>query len=142
MMPNKKTSSGFTLIEIMIVVAIIGILAAFAYPAYMDTVRKSNRADAKAALSDVSQRLQRCFTAYSAYNDANCAVATEVAGAGITSQEGFYTITGVVAAGTYTLTATPVSGTTQAGDSGKCSTFTLTQAGAKGATGTEAAHCW
>ena len=137
-----KKQSGFTLIELMIVVAIIGIIAGIAYPSYMESVRKSNRADAKASMNDVAQRLQRCFTTYNAYDNANCAVATSLSGGGaIASGEGMYSITAAVAATTYTLTATPVVGRSQAGDA-KCTTFTLTQAGVRNATGSDSANCW
>ena len=51
-------AKGFTLIELMIVVAIVGILAGIAYPSYMDHVRKGNRAKAQAFLMDVAQRQQ------------------------------------------------------------------------------------
>src|SRR5690554_460883 len=134
---------GFTLIEVMIVVAIIGILAAIAYPSYMESVRKSNRSDAKVELNDVAQRLQRCFTAYSKYNDANCGVYNQLnAGAQkIISREKFYAITLTdKTATTYTLTATPQAGTTQAND--KCSTLTLKNTGERGASGGTVDECW
>ncbi|WP_305080708.1 type IV pilin protein [Microbulbifer sediminum] len=138
----KKTESGFTLIELMVVVAIIGIIGAIAYPSYMESVRKSNRADAKAVINDVAQRLQRCYTAYSAYDDANCTVAGDITGGStITSPEGMYTIAGVLNPTTYSLTATPVAGTVQANDA-KCTSFTLDQTGLRGATGSDAANCW
>jgi type IV pilus assembly protein PilE len=124
----------------MIVVAIIGILAAIAYPSYMDYVRKGNRTDAKTALLQVSQTLERCFTQYSSYDNviANCSVTN---GATINSAEGLYTVGVVSAATSYTLTATPVTGRAQASDA-KCTTLTLTHVGVKGATGTAATECW
>nr|WP_010132132.1 type IV pilin protein [Microbulbifer agarilyticus] len=137
---HKQT--GFTLIEMMIVVAIIGIISAIAYPSYMESVRKSNRADAKATLNDVAHRLQRCFTTYSAYDNANCSVATTLSGGGtITSAEGMYSVTAAITATTYTLTAAPVAGTSQAADT-KCGSLTLTNAGVRNATGSYGAECW
>ncbi|QKX17359.1 type IV pilin protein [Microbulbifer sp. YPW1] len=138
----SRLERGFTLIELMIVVAIIGIISAIAYPSYMESVRKSNRADAKAALNDVSHRLQRCFTAYSDYTHASCAVGQTLDdGRSVSSGEGMYTVTGNLTATTFALTAAPVAGTTQAGDS-KCGSFTLTQAGVKGASGSLGTDCW
>ncbi|WP_444914805.1 type IV pilin protein [Microbulbifer sp. TRSA007] len=133
---------GFTLIEVLLVVAIVGILGAIAYPSYMESVRKSNRAEAKVEMNDVAQRLQRCFTAYSAYDDAGCSVANEITdGNTLSTQNNYYSISGVLTATTYTLTALPQSGSAQAGDS-DCTSFTLTQAGVTDATGTSADDCW
>lgn len=141
MKPAKK-DLGFTLIELMIVVVIVAILAAIAYASYMDSVHKSGRADAKVALNDVAQRLQRCFTTNNAYNNAGCSVVGELGGPGVASKDGFYTVTaGVLTATTYTLTATPVAGRRQATDA-KCETFTITHTGARSATGSDAGRCW
>lgn len=135
---------GFTLIEVMIVVAIIGILAGIAYPSYMETVRKSNRSDAKVELNDVAQRLQRCYTVYSAYNNANCGVYSQLStgDSEIISREGFYAITlSSISATAYELTASPEAGTTQANDT-KCTSFTLSNTGDRSATGSDADNCW
>jgi len=59
MRANKK--NGFTLIEVLIVVAIVGILAAIAYPSYVEQVNKMRRADAQAALVELAARLQEYY---------------------------------------------------------------------------------
>lgn len=129
-----KQRKGFTLIELMVVVAIIGILGAIAYPSYMSSVRKSNRSDAKAILSDTAQRLERCYTTFSAYDHENCGVAGEL-GAEITSAEGYYTVTAELDATTYTLTATAAKAP-QDSDTG-CDVLTLDNVGVRGP-----AACW
>jgi type IV pilus assembly protein PilE len=67
--PNLRSriQQGFTLIELMVVVAIIGILASVAYPSYIDQVRKGNRVEGKAALMRASQSMERFFTARGRY---------------------------------------------------------------------------
>ena len=70
----RNTQRGFTLIELMIVVAIIGILAAIAVPQYLDYVTRSRRADGQSTLLQVAQALERCYTQFSAYNNTSCAV--------------------------------------------------------------------
>jgi type IV pilus assembly protein PilE len=61
---------GFTLIELMIVVAIVGILASIAYPSYMDSVTKSRRSDAQAALLGLAQAMERNYTSNTTYKGA------------------------------------------------------------------------
>jgi type IV pilus assembly protein PilE len=67
----KKHVAGFTLIEIMIVVAIIGILAAIAYPSYQDSVCKSKRSEAQAALMNAAQAMERYKANNFRYNNAD-----------------------------------------------------------------------
>lgn len=131
-----KLTKGFTLIEVMIAVAIVGILAAFAYPSYMDSVRKSNRAEAKAELMELSQRLQRCYTSYARFDDdENCAVYKDLKDGVISKGAGFYEITITHTADaettTYTLKAeakkSPQTGDTANG----CNELTLEHTGAK-----------
>jgi len=111
-----KRTIGFTLIELMIVVAVVGIIAAIAYPSYMESVRKSNRAEAKVELMDISQRLQRCYSSYARFdNTANCPVYADLTdGNGIVTRgAGYYRITiapiaGGVAATSFELLATAI----------------------------------
>jgi len=109
----------------------------------MESVRKSNRSDAKVELNDVAQRLQRCFTAYSKYNDSNCGVYKQLSEGAeeIISREKFYAITLTdISETTYELTATPEAGTVQAND--KCLTLTLTNTGERDSTGRSMDECW
>ena len=121
--PSTQRPGGFTLIELMIVVAVVGILAAIAYPSFMDAVRKSHRTDAFAALSAVQQAQERWRSNHSAYTTALTALpAATPPGLGLsaTSPKGYYTLNIDAANATgYTVTATAVAGTSQAGD-GNC----------------------
>lgn len=126
---------GFTLIEMLISVAIVGILAAIAYPSYMESVRESNRAEAKTELMDVVARLQRCYTSYARFDDAdNCAVYADLSDGMVTRGAGFYEITiAALASGstqtTYLLTATAVKSPQTEDTANGCNELTLTHTG-------------
>ena len=125
---KTASSRGFTLVELMIVVAIVGILAAVAYPSYQDSVRKSRRADGKTALLQSVQVAERWFTQNNTY------VGTPVAAA---SAEGHYTLAfTVLTATTFTITATPVG----AQDSDPCGALTITELNEKGPELPD--YCW
>ena len=118
-----RRPGGFTLIELMIVVAVIGVLAMIAYPSFMDAVRKGRRSDAFAALSAVQQAQERWRGNRSAYTSSLTALPSDdPPGLGLpgTSAKGYYAISidAADAAG-YTATAAAVAGTSQAGD-GSC----------------------
>ena len=65
---NARRSAGFTLIEMMIVVGVIGILAAVAYPSYRDYIARAKRSEVRTMLLDDAQFLERNFTAMNAYD--------------------------------------------------------------------------
>ncbi len=130
----KRHAQGFTLIELMIVVAIIAIISAIAYPSYQNSVLKTNRSDAMTTMLDTAQRLERCYTSFGAYNNTGCTVP-----ASVTSPKGYYTVAVATTEATYTLTGTPVSGKPQAKDT-QCASFTLTNTGLKTSTG--GGTCW
>lgn len=148
----KTITSGFTLIELVITVAIVAILAAIAYPSYQDSVRRSRRADAKAVMVEAAQFMERRYTANSCFdNPCGSGTAPALPG-GLTAiprnaaaaSEQFYTIAlGNVTRNTYTLTATPQNA--QVHD--KCRTLTVDNNGVRTADGKPASdaltlECW
>lgn len=129
---------GFSLIEVMIVVAIIAIISAVALPSYTEYVRRGHRSDARAALLQAAQWMERAATARGVYPATN-----QVPEAVLRMQSGRYNVAIVVADGrTFTLTATPAGA--QVGD--KCGNLTLTNTGERGVTNSvspmNAQTCW
>lgn len=137
MNPKGKRATGFTLIEIMVVVTIIAVLAAIAYPSYTESVSKGRRAQATADLGELAQVLERHFTVNNTY--ANYVIAAPF---NRSPRQGdlFYNISfvGTPTRTTYSIRAVPAGA--QAAD--KCGTYTLTNAGAKSVSASTVAICW
>jgi type IV pilus assembly protein PilE len=125
-----RRMKGFSLIEVMVVVTIIGIIAAIAWPSYTDYVIRARRDAGKACLTQAAQQAERVYTTDLSYANIPAVFACD------SSVAPFYAVrTTASAARTYTLSAVP----TAAQPDGECGTMTLNQAGVK-TPGT--AGCW
>ena len=125
---------GFSLIELMITVAVVAILSAVAYPSYQQYLLTSHRVDAKKMLLDAANRQEIYFMDFNQY-------ASTVAALGINAQSesGYYDVAIAVVGNSYIMSATPVG--SQAKDTG-CTQFAINEVGVKTATGTAANDCW
>lgn len=142
----KQTQQGFTLIELMITVAIVGILAGIAYPSYQDSVMKSRRADVKGVVLGLANAMERRFTETNSYLGAAGTLVTpaDTGAPRIYSippeTASFYTVTiSAATASSYTLSAVPTG--VQTNDI--CGTLTLTHIGVKNnSAGLSQSACW
>ena len=126
-----EKNSGFTLIELMIVVAIIGILAAIAYPSYQNHVENTRRSVAQAELMELAQWMERRYTASYDYRDGTDAPDLPFTTSPRDGNATFYNLSfqGSVTRNSFTLQAVPVGA--QANDD--CGTLTLDSSGSRGA---------
>lgn len=137
--PAPTRVSGFSLIELMIVLAIIGLLAGVAYPSYTEYVLKTKRTDAALALLEATQAMERCKSTQFSY--ANCELSARQA----QSPEKLYTLalSPAPTASSYTIVATPQA--EQASDT-DCATISINHLGNRtstpGAADADTNGCW
>ena len=134
-----KNNSGFTLIEVLITIAILGILTAIVIPSHNGSTTKSRRTDAKIALMESASSLEKCFVINNQYDHASC-TSYPASGADVVySSEGHYKIVATALSATaFTLTASAADNSPQTNDS-HCASFSISSTGAKTATNSD---CW
>ncbi|GGW52939.1 type IV pilin protein [Alishewanella tabrizica] len=134
-----RKSKGITLVELMVAVAVIGILASIAYPSYQNYVLRANRAAATACLMELAQLMERNYMQSMSYNSNGSVLPATQCQQELTARYTF--AIAAISARTFTLSAAPTSL-----QSDGCNTLTLNQAGQKGARGVTTAAavqaCW
>jgi len=151
----KQSASGFSVIELLIAVAIAAILAAVAVPAYTDLMRRSHRSEARVTLIQAAHWMERAATATGVYPAVDQLPSGILATPGskaprvilsdrsLTVVNDRYSVVAASESGrTYTLVATPIAGSAQAAD--KCGSLSLDQAGRRRVIGSamSAEDCW
>ncbi len=145
----RPRAAGFTLVEVVIVIAIIGILSAIAYPSYVNSIMRSNRASARACVVNFATHMERFYTTNMRYDKTTPAAVAivlpqlECATANDTGKHYTYQFaTGQPTQNTYTLEAVPKG--VQATRDTACATLTLTHTGVRGKTGSAGTvdECW
>jgi type IV pilus assembly protein PilE len=140
----KYSARGMTLIELMIVVAILGIIVAIGYPSYQDHVKKARRTEGMGELLEMADRMERHYSDTGSYDQTDGTDMTAAVIYRATTQNGYYALS--IDNGTdnlqFTARAAPTSKGNQNSD--KCGTFVLNSQGTKSVTGgsLSAADCW
>jgi type IV pilus assembly protein PilE len=145
--PLRRVAPGFTLIELMITIAVIGILLRIAYPAYMQQMQKSRRVQAKTALLDLASREERYFGTNNQYTSSGPALGYSGALPQAINISGtaYYTLSVTVPSSsptTFTASATRISTTPQSTD--KCGDYGINNTGTQTVAGGSltASSCW
>jgi type IV pilus assembly protein PilE len=130
----RSSNRGFTLIEIMIVIAIIGIVMTIAAPSFTEYLNKGRRAEVASLLSEQAQLLERFYSQKNAYTDAT----------GLSAGNDYYSITPTLTDQTFLLTAVRKADSSMATD--KCGDLTITNTGVLGMLnakpGLTSKDCW
>lgn len=139
---RRTQQSGFSLIELMIVIVILGVLMAIAIPNYNGYLERTRRTDARGALLEIASAQERIYFERNQYTSAIADVWSYQEGGVSVSNEGHYVLSVVLtAADTNRFTATATAQDKQAGDA-DCATFSIDETGLKAATGDDPSGCW
>ena len=125
---KRRGSAGFTLGELMIVVAIISLLSMIALPSFMQNIRKSKRTDAHTALTRTAFNIERAAASGNTYNVGYDPLQLKPSGDDFISDDGYYVVTVDTSSTAYTITATAAAGSSQADDEG-CTVLTIDSLG-------------
>jgi type IV pilus assembly protein PilE len=138
-----NTQKGLTLVELMVVVAVLSILASIAYPLYTNQTQKARRADAKIALETIAMAQERLYTVQGSYASAvsNGTLQLSTTLAAGNTEEGYYTVAITGGGQTYSVRATKSSTGAQASDN-DCDWFQIDQTGLKTAEDADGTNCW
>lgn len=133
-----RSAVGFSLLELMIVIAVLAVLATLAYAIYLPQVLKSHRNDVQAEITDIAQQFERCRTRSNAYDECGLVAALN----GELSESERYRLEVAAAERTFSIRAVPQSKGSQSRD--KCQTLTLNHLGVRDTTasGLDASDCW
>jgi type IV pilus assembly protein PilE len=145
----KPALQGFTLIELMVVVLIVGLLATISYPNYQQYMQRGRRADAKAALTEMAQFMERYYSENNSYSAASLPVTASPRDGsavydirfGSSCTDGAVSVTSSPQADCFLVQAVPIVGAAMDGD--RCGTLAIDNTGNKTATGNAgASQCW
>jgi type IV pilus assembly protein PilE len=133
----RRARLGFSLIEVLIVTALVAVLAALAYPSYAEHMARARRAEVRATLMEVAQYMERYYAANGSYADATLPERLKASPPGAAAPS--YTLTLTADAAGYTVTATLEAHLKDA-----CGALALTNTGARSRTGEGLTHelCW
>lgn len=139
---RRTQQSGFSLIELMIVIVILGVLMAIAIPNYNGYLERTRRTDARGALLEIASAQERIYFERNQYTSAIADVWNYQEDGVSVSNEGHYVLSvALTDDDTNRFTATATAQNKQTGDA-DCATFTIDETGLKAATGDDSSGCW